>query len=142
MFQKNSATASGTPTGTGSPTQPPKKFFGMTGKKSGITMDFSGDKASILANRDTVRSQDQQGCWTLDASPNWQKAFKDGNSCSIGSISLPDDVKATTYTAWTNWNNICHQYGKIEDIPAGTQNHIPATFSDGTPACAILFSAA
>ena len=113
----------------------------MTGK-SGITMDFSGDKAYILAHSDSVRSQDTQGCWTLDSSANWQKAFKDGNSCAVSTISLPDDVKASTYTSWGAWDNICHQYGKIEDIPAGTQDYPLKSFDGKTPPCAFLFSAA
>jgi hypothetical protein len=121
----------------------------MTGKaKNGQpekTIDFSGGKADFLANSDRVRPQKHAGCWTLDANSDWQNAFKNGNSCNIKSISLPDDVKASTYTSWHSWDDICGGY-KVEDIPAGVQDYAVKNYDEGgywqNPPCAVLFSAA
>ena len=117
----------------------------MTGK-NGTTIDFSdpATKNNLLINSDPVRSQTKAGCWTLDASDAWRRAFKSGESCNIQSISLPADVKATTYTSWHSWDNICAGY-QVEDIPAGKQDYNVKDYNvDGwvRAPCAVLFSKA
>jgi hypothetical protein len=109
----------------------PKKLFRITGL-DGKYIDLDKNYAVNYNSGD----QTQKGCWSLDAAPNWQKALKSGYNCAAISISLPDDVKVTTYTSSGRWDGLCNQQ-KLEDIPAGVQNY---RFK-GSP-CGFLFSSA
>ncbi len=111
-------------------------FIRITGK-SGNYVDL--DKTSALNFNSS--DQTQKGCWSLDAHPNWKESLKDRHNCAVASISLPHDVKATSYTSQGGWDGLCNQM-KIEDIPAGVQNYTLKTHPNGTAACGFLFSMA
>jgi len=107
------------------------KLFRITGL-DGKYIDLDKNYAVNYNSGD----QTQKGCWSLDAAPNWQKALKSGYNCAAISISLPDDVKVTTYTSSGRWDGLCNQQ-KLEDIPAGVQNY---RFKESP--CGFLFSSA
>jgi hypothetical protein len=104
------------------------RIYGLNGKYIDLTNDV------LHGNSDGQ----QKGCWTLDSTPEWKAALKDNYKCAAISISLPDDIKATSYTSYHSWDGLCNQM-KIEDIPAGVQNYALKTLSDGTPACGFMF---
>ena len=84
------------------------------------------------------QDQSQNGCWSFDTNSTWQDTLKSGASCAAASISLPDNIEATSYTSHSTWGDLCNQI-KIEDIPAGSQNYNLKTATDGTPACGFYF---
>ena len=108
-----------------------KKLFRITGL-DGKYIDLDKNHVVNYNSGD----QKQKGCWSLDTDLNWKKALKSGYNCAAISISLPDDVKVTTYTSSGRWDGLCNQQ-KLEDIPAGVQNY---RFK-GSP-CGFLFTSA
>ena len=52
--------------------------------------------------------QTQVGCFSLDNQSDWQDALKDNtNYCKVKSITLPPNIKATTYYTNGGWDDIC-----------------------------------
>ena len=116
------------------PSNSPKLFriYGLNGKYIDLT------NSVLHGNSDGQ----QKGCWTLDSTPEWKAALKDNYRCAAISISLPNNVKATTYTSLGRWDGLCNQM-KIEDIPAGVQNYtLKRHPTNNTPVCGFLFSEA
>ena len=60
--------------------------------------------------------QTQVGCFSLDNQSDWQDALKDNtNYCKVKSITLPPNIKATTYYTNGGWDDICSK-DKVETI--------------------------
>ena len=79
--------------------------------------------------------QDVMGCWTLnDLNPD---ILKYGQSCAVGSIQLPPNIKATGYKTYHGWEDICSSGTNLGQYPAGSLINFP-TDDDKIP-CAFKF---
>jgi hypothetical protein len=70
----------------------------------------------------TGQYQTQTGCFSLDENQDWKDALKSGANCNVKSITLPEGVKATTYTTSGGWYNICSD-NILENIDGGSVDH-------------------
>ena len=60
--------------------------------------------------------QTEVGCFSLDNQSDWQDALKDNtNYCKVKSITLPPNIKATTFYTNGGWDDICSK-DKVETI--------------------------
>lgn len=110
----------------------PKCEYDWSGNKLSSNVEILGTNGKSVSLDATTAytqfgtGQKQDGCWSLDnkKGSNWQGPLKGGGaSCEVAAITLPYNVEATAYTSGGGWGNLCTQQ-KLEDIPAGTVNHI------------------
>ena len=62
-----------------------------------------------VSSSGTVQEQDTLGFWTLDdlTDINGEQVLKCGAYCAVGSLTLPENIKAEGFTAKKTWENLC-----------------------------------
>ena len=90
------------------------------------------DPLALTKTKGTDNSgQDVMGCWTVnDLNDNFPGCnLKDIRSCAVGTIQLPDNIKATAYNNYGKsvyFTNMCSSGNKLGDYDSGSYTLFPS----------------
>ena len=83
--------------------------------------------------------QDKTGCWSVDNLTNKFNFTLNKNHCSVGTVRLPPNIKASTYRTDNVYTNMCSGGYHLKDYDAGSFIQIPQENKNDMP-CGFLFT--